>query len=65
MTKFKWFAYLAAAAVTGPPASAQQPVQGVTATQAVLHYQAPAATVCQVQVSPFDSFTVAEFEPHV
>jgi len=55
--------FLAAAAIA-VPVSAQQ-VVGVTATQAVLHYQAPSQAACQVQVSTSRSMSplAADVDP--
>ncbi len=66
MTKSN-FPYVALALLAALPVSvsAQATVLGVTATQAVLHYQASAGTVCQVQVSQSRTYSppAADVDP--
>src|ERR1700722_237489 len=52
------------AAAIAIPVSAQQ-VAGVTATQALLHYQAPSPAACQVRVSGNQSLSplIADLDP--
>ncbi len=55
----------AAAATLAAQGPTQLTVLGTSATQAILHYQAPDASACQVQVSPNASFTplAADVDP--